>query len=259
MPRQRTRVFVVTPPAVSADVISRKPLPSSLARPDDEDSAISCPPPASTAAMPEPATPPKRIDRRSRLEIDPLPVPMGLLSTFEEHAQLPSKDPAAALLNPNRNSALVRNATAWQRGRSGTIRKCRRALLSVCFSHHSRRHPPPSRLSRGDMLRGWRDTWSGAGHILAAMTAAGYHVELRQWRHASGNDDGSGYMVRCPAAEGPPTRCTLAMVQRYAHMASGHLQAAVERIASGTADAVELRRNLNAAEVSGLAVTAETR
>jgi hypothetical protein len=36
------------------------------------------------------------------------------------------------------------------------------------------------------MLRAWLDTWSGVGHILDAMTAAGHHVELRQsvfgWR-----------------------------------------------------------------------------
>jgi hypothetical protein len=36
------------------------------------------------------------------------------------------------------------------------------------------------------MLRGWLDTWSGVGHVLDAMTASGYHVELRQsvfgWR-----------------------------------------------------------------------------
>jgi len=36
------------------------------------------------------------------------------------------------------------------------------------------------------MLRGWLDTWSGVGHVLDAMPAAGYHVELRQsvfgWR-----------------------------------------------------------------------------
>ena len=30
------------------------------------------------------------------------------------------------------------------------------------------------------MLRGWLDSWSGVGHILDAMTAAGHHVELRQ-------------------------------------------------------------------------------
>jgi hypothetical protein len=38
----------------------------------------------------------------------------------------------------------------------------------------------------GHMLRGWLDTWPGVGHVLDAMTAAGYHVELRQsvfgWR-----------------------------------------------------------------------------
>jgi hypothetical protein len=36
------------------------------------------------------------------------------------------------------------------------------------------------------MLRGWLDRWSGVGHVTDAMTAAGYHVELRQsvfgWR-----------------------------------------------------------------------------
>ena len=36
------------------------------------------------------------------------------------------------------------------------------------------------------MLRGWLDSWSGVGHVLDAMTAAGHHVELRQsvfgWR-----------------------------------------------------------------------------
>jgi hypothetical protein len=36
------------------------------------------------------------------------------------------------------------------------------------------------------MLRSWLDSWSGVGHILDAMTAAGHHVELRQsvfgWR-----------------------------------------------------------------------------
>jgi hypothetical protein len=38
----------------------------------------------------------------------------------------------------------------------------------------------------GHMLRGWLDSWSGMGHVLDAMTAAGYQVELRQsifgWR-----------------------------------------------------------------------------
>ena len=36
------------------------------------------------------------------------------------------------------------------------------------------------------MLRSWLDSWSGVGHVLDAMTAAGHHVELRQsvfgWR-----------------------------------------------------------------------------
>jgi hypothetical protein len=36
---------------------------------------------------------------------------------------------------------------------------------------------------------------------------------------------------------------TLAMVQRYAHLAPGHLQAAVERLVSPQEDAVELARN----------------
>jgi hypothetical protein len=30
------------------------------------------------------------------------------------------------------------------------------------------------------MLRGWLDTWAGVGHVLDAMTATGFHVELRQ-------------------------------------------------------------------------------
>ncbi len=41
------------------------------------------------------------------------------------------------------------------------------------------------RVSR-QMLRSWLDSWSGVGHVLDAMKAAGHHVELRQsvigWR-----------------------------------------------------------------------------
>jgi hypothetical protein len=41
-------------------------------------------------------------------------------------------------------------------------------------------------LPEGHLLRSWLDFWSGVGHILDAMTAAGHHVELRQsvfgWR-----------------------------------------------------------------------------
>jgi hypothetical protein len=34
-------------------------------------------------------------------------------------------------------------------------------------------------LPEGHLLRSWLDFWSGVGHILDAMTAAGHHVELR--------------------------------------------------------------------------------
>src|SRR5262245_54944966 len=44
----------------------------------------------------------------------------------------------------------------------------------------------PPDVPESDMLRGWLDSWSGVGHVLDAMTAAGHHVELRQsvfgWR-----------------------------------------------------------------------------
>ena len=30
------------------------------------------------------------------------------------------------------------------------------------------------------MLWGWLDSWSGVGHVMDAMSAADYHVELRQ-------------------------------------------------------------------------------
>jgi hypothetical protein len=44
----------------------------------------------------------------------------------------------------------------------------------------------PPDIPEGHMLRSWLDSWSGVGHILDAMTAAGHHVELRQsvfgWR-----------------------------------------------------------------------------
>jgi hypothetical protein len=44
----------------------------------------------------------------------------------------------------------------------------------------------PPDVPEGHMLRGWLDSWSGVGHVLDAMTAAGHHVELRQsvfgWR-----------------------------------------------------------------------------
>ncbi len=44
----------------------------------------------------------------------------------------------------------------------------------------------PPDVPEGHVLRGWLDTWSGVGHVLDAMTAAGYHAELRQsvfgWR-----------------------------------------------------------------------------
>jgi hypothetical protein len=44
----------------------------------------------------------------------------------------------------------------------------------------------PPDVPEGHMLRSWLDSWSGVGHILDAMTAAGHHVELRQsvfgWR-----------------------------------------------------------------------------
>jgi hypothetical protein len=44
----------------------------------------------------------------------------------------------------------------------------------------------PPTVPEGHMLRDWLDTWSGVGHVLDAMTAAGYHAELRQsvfgWR-----------------------------------------------------------------------------
>jgi hypothetical protein len=44
----------------------------------------------------------------------------------------------------------------------------------------------PADVPEGQMLRAWLDTWSGAGDVLDAMGAAGYHVELRQsvfgWR-----------------------------------------------------------------------------
>jgi len=44
----------------------------------------------------------------------------------------------------------------------------------------------PPDVPEGHMLRGWLATWSGVGHVLDAMTAAGHHVELRQsvfgWR-----------------------------------------------------------------------------
>ena len=78
------------------------------------------------------------------------------------------------------------------------------------------------------MLRGWLDSWSGVGHVLDAMTAAGHHVELRQsvfgWRAefyrdaiqhsrstgrvsertaplASGTDGGAGCMKRANREE----------------------------------------------------------
>ena len=44
----------------------------------------------------------------------------------------------------------------------------------------------PADVPEGHMLRSWLDSWSGVGHVLDAMTAAGHHVELRQsvfgWR-----------------------------------------------------------------------------
>ena len=44
----------------------------------------------------------------------------------------------------------------------------------------------PPDVPEGHMLRSWLDSWSGVGHVLDAMTAAGNHVELRQsvfgWR-----------------------------------------------------------------------------
>jgi putative tryptophan/tyrosine transport system substrate-binding protein len=44
----------------------------------------------------------------------------------------------------------------------------------------------PPDVPEGHMLRSWLDSWSGVGHVLDAMTAAGHHVELRQsvfgWR-----------------------------------------------------------------------------
>ena len=44
----------------------------------------------------------------------------------------------------------------------------------------------PPDVPEGHMLRGWLDTWSGVGHVLDAMGAAAYHMELRQsvfgWR-----------------------------------------------------------------------------
>jgi hypothetical protein len=44
----------------------------------------------------------------------------------------------------------------------------------------------PPDVPEGQILRGWLDTWSGIGHVLDAMTTAGYYVELRQsvfgWR-----------------------------------------------------------------------------
>jgi hypothetical protein len=44
----------------------------------------------------------------------------------------------------------------------------------------------PPDVPEGHMLRTWLDSWSGVGHVLDAMTAAGHHVELRQsvfgWR-----------------------------------------------------------------------------
>jgi hypothetical protein len=39
----------------------------------------------------------------------------------------------------------------------------------------------PPDVPEGHMLRSWLDSWSGVGHVLDAMTAAGHHVELRQW------------------------------------------------------------------------------
>jgi hypothetical protein len=38
----------------------------------------------------------------------------------------------------------------------------------------------PANIPGGPMLRGWLDTWAGVGHVLDAMTATGFHVELRQ-------------------------------------------------------------------------------
>jgi hypothetical protein len=44
----------------------------------------------------------------------------------------------------------------------------------------------PPDVPEGHFLRSWLDTWSGVGHVLDAMTTAGYHVEVRQsvfgWR-----------------------------------------------------------------------------
>jgi hypothetical protein len=37
----------------------------------------------------------------------------------------------------------------------------------------------PPDVPAGHKLRNWLDSWSGVGHVLDAMTAAGHHVELR--------------------------------------------------------------------------------
>jgi hypothetical protein len=44
----------------------------------------------------------------------------------------------------------------------------------------------PPTVPEGNALRSWLDSWSGVGHVLDAMSAGGYQVELRQsvfgWR-----------------------------------------------------------------------------